>query len=178
MYRRAAAYLRDHGIDPTRADDALSTVMARILARNPTTPDPDDWEAYLMTAVLNAARDEVGTAANRRERPDPLDVGRADDTDDGRGDDPCQPRRGRGRSPDPVGDLVAHAIDQERQLAEVHRIVDTLPPDQQTVIRQVLLGGRTGREVAEELGVNESRVSQLKKAGVMALKTALIGVTP
>lgn len=174
MYRRAAAYLRDHGVDPCRADDAVNTVMARILGRDPATPDPDNWEAFMMTAVLNAARDEVGTAANRRERPDPFDAVRPDDTDD----EPREPRRGRGRRPDPVGDLVAHAIDQERQLAEIHRIVDTLPPDQQTVIRQVLLGGRTGRQVAAELGVNESRVSQLKKAAVTALNTALTGATP
>lgn len=177
MYRRAAAYLRDHGVDPCRADDAVNTVMARLLGRDPTTPDPDNWEAFLMRAVLNAARDEVGTAANRRERLDPFDEARADDADDGRAADARDPRRGRGRRPDPVGDLVAHAIDQERQLAEVHRIVDTLPLDQQAVIHQVLLGGRSGRLVAAELGVNESRVSQLKKAAVTALKMALTGAT-
>jgi RNA polymerase sigma-70 factor (ECF subfamily) len=175
MYRAAAAYLRDHGADRAGADDAINTVMARILNWNPSTPDPENWEAYLITAVLHAASDLVGSAAHRREHPHPFDTGHERDTDGDHTDGVGERRRSRGRRPDPLGDHVAHAIDQQRQLAHVLTILDTLPADQQTVIRQILLAGRSGRQVANDLGVSEGRVSQLKKAALATLNQALVG---
>lgn len=176
MYRRAAAYLRARGVDPRRADDAVNTVMARILSREPSTPDPDNWEAYLMTAVLNAARDEVSTAANRHERSDTVDP--VNGGSQPAAGEPTGPVRSHGRQPDPTGDLVAHVVDQARQLAQVRSLIDELPLQQQTVLRQVLLAGRTGQQVAADLGVTEGRVSQLKKAALASLKHKLLGGTP
>ena len=47
MWRAAASYLRSNGVDPTTADDAISTVMTR-LAHHMPNPVPDDWEGYLI----------------------------------------------------------------------------------------------------------------------------------
>lgn len=171
MYAVAAVYLRDRGVDPSRADDVVSNVMTRILSRDRDEAEPENWEAFLTTAAVNGARDIVGAAANRRERLHRFDP--CDGDDDTPGDPPTEPRRRRGAHADPVADAVTHALEQQRLIAEVHDAIDALPADQQNVVRRTLLHGETGRQVAADLGLSEGRISQLKSAGITRLVGAL-----
>ena len=63
-----------------------------------------------------------------------------------------------------------------RQLREVlERAIGTLPPRYQTVIQLYYDHERTMKEIGNELGVNESRVSQIHKSALEKLGTALRG---
>ena len=64
-----------------------------------------------------------------------------------------------------------------RELREVlERAIDTLPPRYQTVIQLYYDHERTMKEIGNELGVNESRVSQIHKSALEKLGTALRGL--
>ena len=63
-----------------------------------------------------------------------------------------------------------------RQLREVlERAIGTLPPRYQTVIQLYYDHERTMKEIGNELGVNESRVSQIHKSALEKLGAALRG---
>lgn len=179
MYRRAASYLRDHGVDPSCADDVVSTVMTRLARRMPTNVGPDDWEAYLIAAALNGARDEVKAAARRRDHPDRFDPHDRDDAD-GPSDGPGEPQpRTRAELIDAteLDEEIAHALDQERLLTQVRAAIAELPHDQQAVIR-LHLQGRTGVQTAAELRLSAGRISQLKTAAIAALTHRFEGWQP
>ena len=64
-----------------------------------------------------------------------------------------------------------------RELREVlERAIDTLPPRYQTVIQLYYDHERTMKEIGNELGVNESRVSQIHKSALEKLGTTLRGL--
>lgn len=56
---------------------------------------------------------------------------------------------------------------------ELEKAVDTLPPRYQTVIRLYYNRERTMKQIGGELGVNESRVSQIHKAALEKLAAAM-----
>lgn len=69
----------------------------------------------------------------------------------------------------PPDQLFAH-----RQLRSVlDRVIDTLPARYQTVIRLYYDQDRTMKQIGAELGVNESRVSQIHKTALEKLSAAL-----
>ncbi len=159
MWRSAAAYLRRHGLDPDGANDAIGAVMAR-LARKMPNPIPDNWEAYLVTAATNAARDAAKKNARRPDRPD-----RAADVSVSHIDTPNEEQ--------PMDDEVADAVDRLRVAARVRQSVDALPPHERKAVRETLLRHRTNRDVGDEMGVTAARVSQLKHAGLRRLASEL-----
>ena len=66
-------------------------------------------------------------------------------------------------------ELFAH-----REMRSVlNRVVATLPPRYQLVIRMYYSEERTMKQIGTELGVNESRVSQIHKAALQKLQAAL-----
>ncbi len=66
-------------------------------------------------------------------------------------------------------ELFAH----REMRSALNRVVGTLPPRYQTVIRMYYSEERTMKQIGQELGVNESRVSQIHKAALQKLQTAL-----
>ena len=57
--------------------------------------------------------------------------------------------------------------------AELHRAIALLPPRLESVVRTTFFDGRRLVDVAEELGITESRVSQLRSEAVQRLRTTL-----
>ena len=58
--------------------------------------------------------------------------------------------------------------------ADLHHAIDALPPRLAGVVRTTFFEGRRLSDVAEELGVTESRVSQLRTEAVHLLRTRLL----
>jgi RNA polymerase sigma factor (sigma-70 family) len=165
MYRTAAAYLRSRGVALTVADDAVAEVVRRLL-QNGVSADlaDDDWEAYLVRAALNAAKDEIKKMTRR---PDKVDVA----------DDMRLTRAGLADSRD-VEEEVMEAVDRERALRRVHSALKRLPSLQHSVVVGRHLHGRTNADIAADLGVTAGRVSQLYTAGIRALAALLASESP
>lgn len=72
--------------------------------------------------------------------------------------------------PDPVEEAERH-----EQAAELHAAIDALPFREQLAVSGTFFEGLTLREVGECLGLGESRVSQIRKAAIAHLATALAG---
>jgi RNA polymerase sigma factor for flagellar operon FliA len=78
--------------------------------------------------------------------------------------------------PDPAGasETEPDRICSQRQLREVlDRLVDRLPARQQQVIRQRYSRHMTLKQIGNELGVNESRVSQMHRSALQAMSRML-----
>ncbi len=103
-------------------------------------------------AELHAHRDDVSRAA----------VVSLQGLDDGLDD--LLPSRG----PSPV-----EALEQRERIAYLHDGVDALPERLRTVVQGYFFEGRPMAQIAEELGVTESRVSQLRAEAVALLRGAL-----
>ncbi len=76
------------------------------------------------------------------------------------------------RRPDPVSssDTGPDQICERRQLREVlDRLIDSLSPRHQQVIRLHYCRQRTMKEIGEEMGVHESRVSQMHRSALEAM---------
>lgn len=88
-------------------------------------------------------------------------------------------------APGPVNDGADEPVDGEPSpedvvldlelLASLHRAIEALPPRLGAVVRATYLEGRLLADVAAELGVTESRVSQLRTEAVRALRHRLDG---
>ncbi len=158
MYRNAARYLRDRGVDIAFASDAVSVVFKRLLQSG--VPTAREWEAYLVRAAINAAKDEVKKASRRPDKPLPTgDVSvvfaaEAEEVE--------------------MEDEVIAAIDAERMLKRVLAALDELPEPRRRAVRGRVLEGKTNVQLASELAVTPPYISQLYEAGVRDL-TALLG---
>lgn len=72
------------------------------------------------------------------------------------------------------GDLNPDVITVQNELRRlVDEAMKALPPRYQTVIRQYYARGRTMREIGSEMGINESRVSQIHRAALDKLNEHL-----
>lgn len=76
-----------------------------------------------------------------------------------------------------VGDTLEDAesdvtteIERDEQRRELVRAVEDLPPQERTVIRRYYFKGETLRDIKTELGVSESRVSQIHARAVTHLR--------
>jgi RNA polymerase sigma factor FliA len=68
---------------------------------------------------------------------------------------------------------VSGEIERGELRAELVRAVDSLPPQERTVIRRYYFNGETLKEIKAELGVSESRVSQIHAQAVGRLRTLM-----
>ena len=68
---------------------------------------------------------------------------------------------------------VAFDLERDEQRAELVRAVESLPPQEQTVITLYYFKGQRLREIKAALGVSESRVSQIHSAAVAHLRHLL-----
>jgi RNA polymerase sigma factor for flagellar operon FliA len=64
-------------------------------------------------------------------------------------------------------------VEQRERLAYLHDAVETLPERLRVVVRGYFFAERPMAEIAAELGVTESRVSQLRAEAVSLLRDAL-----
>lgn len=74
----------------------------------------------------------------------------------------------------PRPDELAEAEDRKR---EVRAAVSRLPAAEREVITAYHLDGRKLREIAEERGVDDTRISQIKRAGLARLRVKLASPT-
>jgi RNA polymerase sigma-70 factor (ECF subfamily) len=163
MHRATAAYLRALRVEVTVADDAVANVIRRLLEHGlPRDVADGNWEAYLVRAAINAAKDEIKKGARRVDQLA------------GAGDVSVVFEH----EADPVSmeEQVVAAIDTHRLIARVREAIAGLPPAQQRAVIGTFLHGRTNNQVAADLGVSAARVSQLKSAGIRTLGQTLAGL--
>jgi len=79
-----------------------------------------------------------------------------------------------------VGDMledvesdVERALERVESLRELVRAVEALPPQERTVIRRYYFKAQTLRQIKDELGISESRVSQIHAQAVARLRQHL-----
>jgi RNA polymerase sigma factor for flagellar operon FliA len=70
------------------------------------------------------------------------------------------------------------AYEREQTTGFVRNAIATLPPREQTVIGLYYYSEATMKEIGAQIGVNESRVSQLHARAIRRLRTALSSVMP
>lgn len=85
-----------------------------------------------------------------------------------------------------LGELVAHPddleyieslIDVERIRGELHRAVQSLPPDQRRAVLDRVIGERDYEEMAGEYGVSEDVVRARVSRGLRALEAHLVAAS-
>ncbi len=70
---------------------------------------------------------------------------------------------------------VTRDLEQDELRAELVRAVASLPPQERTVVELYYFKGRRLREIKSEIGVSESRISQIHSAAVARLRQRLRG---
>lgn len=70
---------------------------------------------------------------------------------------------------------VTRDLEQDELRAELVRAVASLPPQERTVVELYYFKGRRLREIKGEIGVSESRISQIHSAAVAHLRQRLRG---
>lgn len=149
--------------DHNRAADAVQGAIVKVISRKAAT-NPDNWEAVLVKAVEWTILDWWKSAAHRREQLQidgdaPLQGGWLGDDD--LAADPAD-------DVDRREDRLATNATVREALAELQ----TMLPDAHYAFLQVKGVGRTSKDVAEELGVSDSRVRQ----HVMRARTELVRI--
>jgi RNA polymerase sigma factor FliA len=71
---------------------------------------------------------------------------------------------------------VTTEIERDEQRRELASAVEGLPPQERTVIRRYYFKGETLKDIKSELGVSESRVSQIHARAVTHLRQRIRGV--
>jgi RNA polymerase sigma factor for flagellar operon FliA len=72
--------------------------------------------------------------------------------------------------PEPV-----EVLERRELLVFLREALDELPPKQRRVVSGYFLEGATSAELARELGVTESRVSQLRTVALLSLRRSING---
>jgi RNA polymerase sigma factor for flagellar operon FliA len=76
---------------------------------------------------------------------------------------------------DPDAPTPESAVDAEAVLGSLREAVRLLPPRLHTVIYGYFVAGRSSIELAEELGVTEARIAQIRAEGLAMMRHALAG---
>lgn len=137
MHRVAVADLTGTGADPAEAVGAVVNELLKMHKRG-TLRGVENWEAYLVRAVRNAAARLAGRAGRELPVEDDDLVYLADRT--------------------PVTGLDDAVVTR----VEAHRRLDRLDSRKQVIIKGIYLNGFTRAELAEQLGVSPQRVGQLR----------------
>lgn len=148
MYRVARSALRSIG-RPDLAEDAVHDVMTSIIA------DPDRMIANPEAYLVKAARLRALAIAKLHGNCRGAQWDEAEHPSDGFEADAVQ------------------RLDRARLYQRLHQEVAALPDMQRRVIEEVIIKERTATQVATEMGLSKSRVSQLQKAALLALRDRL-----
>lgn len=146
MYRVAAEVLRGTGVDPA---DAVQNAMLSLLKGNPA--DVRNWEAFFVTVVKRKALDLVRSAHVRHEGA-PLED--HEERPDGRN----------------FADDVVEGLDRIRRADLARQCMSVLDPRHKKVVWDSVVLNRSRDEIAAELGVTPSRVSQMKAEGLKRIQ--------
>jgi RNA polymerase sigma-70 factor (ECF subfamily) len=153
MWRVAQKVLRDRGL-AHNADDAVHEAMKSLIASPPAAP-VRNWEALMVNTARNRALDILKSAAVRKSIPgwDPADY-----------DAPA---------PGDLADDVAEALDSQQAGAIVPDLLAKLDDRVRRVAWEYIGLARPCKEVAVELGVTPSRVSQLARQALEELRVMI-----
>lgn len=66
------------------------------------------------------------------------------------------------------------ALDQSEAVADVESLLEHLPPRESNVVRRSYLQEHTMREIGQSMGVNGSRVSQLRTRAVQRMRARVV----
>ena len=141
--------------------DIVQSAMLRLIVNMRRRPN-DDWDRAAYACLLWGMRDAV-------RQMDPLSRGHRRDVCSGR---LAAPQRVSVDFAEQEAIDTAELVSARQEASILWRSVEALPINQQKVMR-ALLEERTQREVAGELGLDESRVSQIKVAAFRTLRSRL-----
>lgn len=154
MWKVAVAVL--HGSDRVRADaqDVVNDAFLSVMNSPPT--EVANWQALLVKATVNKAKDRLGKAEYRH-----TELAPAKDDDD---IDPVEPPPA-----DDTADIVIRRL--QAATARVHFMVatSTLPTRQQQIIRLRVLHSESIGSIASRLQTSSANVSQLLKKALHAI---------
>ena len=152
MHRVAASVLRESG-RASEAEDAVSEAIGSILSKPPK--GVANWEAFLVIAAKRKALDRLRSAEVRRTNK----LVAVDEHEIGDGVD--------------VAEDVVEALDRQRLGNLAKSSLPSLTENESKVVWEIAGLGRSRQEVAQDLGVSPSRVSQLLGQGLRKLKTEM-----
>lgn len=147
MHRAAARVLRGTRV-AHRYQDAVQDAVVSLMSRWPTGK-VENWEAFLVSVARRKALDILKSADVRH--PDFKPVEEHDPLDE-----------------DDVAETVTSVLDQDRVVKAAREKLSLLPDRDRFVLEQYKALGRSGSDVAAELGISPGRVSQI---ATLALKT-------
>lgn len=153
MHRVAAKVLRGSGMS-SESEDVVHEVVMSLLNSPPDAPVAN-WEAWLVKATKNKARDRIRSARVRHAGGslNPALHDRWDGTD--------------------LAQEVAEAVDGQFDAALVHKALSVLTEQEREVVWKVYGLEVKQRTVADELGLTPGRVSQICKTGLARLAAKL-----
>ena len=136
------------------ADAALMTVFTRLVEARADgrLKEPENWEAFLITAVSNACRDIVKAARDNDE---------IDDSD---------PRAHRDADPDPTGDAAVDHLERAARVDHARAALETLDERARTIVIGREFHERTNRDLGKELRLTGQRVGQLYDQALKQLR--------
>lgn len=143
MWRMAVSILRDSDA----AKDAVQEALSRLWENRDRLIDIDNARPYCMMAVRNVAIDLC-------RRRDFLSVGPIDE---------AYPLPSRDRDPEQL-------LQGAQKVEMVERLIDSLPPNQQTVIRMSCIGGCDIAEIRQATGLSAENVRVLLSRARRKLK--------
>ena len=134
---------------PDLAADAVHDAIESVMANPPSSIR--NSEAFLVQVAKNKARDIAKShAVSRRADLDEVD----------------------GPIDEPEAEAI-RSVDRQRIIPRLRQEVALLPPNERTVIEEVIMKERAGADVAREMGLTQARISQLKKEGLRRLRDRL-----
>lgn len=154
MYRIAASILRRVGREH-EAEDIVQDAAESIL-RNP--PDEvKNWQAFLIYVTRLRALDRVGSAPVRHADNRELDT----------------EQQNTGTTGD-IADDVAEYIDDQRRIVIMRESLAELDPRLRSAVVGSKAYGRIRRELAEEFGVSDTRISQMVREALTKFEQDII----
>jgi RNA polymerase sigma factor (sigma-70 family) len=149
MYRVAASVLREAGL-VSEAGDVVQDAMLSIMTSPPE--GVQNWEALLVSTAKRRALDRLRSASVRHSG------GGLDETQD------------RAEPGEDLADDVASAVDSQREAALAWDSLAVLDNRHRKAVWDTVALERPRSDVAAELGVSQSRVSQMVTAALTKLR--------
>lgn len=172
--RYAATRIRGAVLDAVRAED-WAPRSVRAAARRIALVESSLTARYGRTPTTEELASEAGTSPERVLKVKALVAQSAVASLDGQRSTPLTSEQGT----DQIADLgqpdVVELLEQAELLRYLHEAVDALPRRQQIVIFGQFLEGRTTVDLAQELGVSRSRVSQMRADALDELRRSITG---
>lgn len=153
MYRVVRAALRGPGL--LHHDDDVVQEAIRSLMASPPADGARNWEAVMVRAAKNKAIDLIRSAAVRKAGPEIED---------------------EHYRPETYADMAEDAsedLDRQRRAQQVHALLKVLPDRDRDVVWRRSGLEEPRKQVAVDLGVTPSRVSQITEAALERLRAEL-----